>query len=69
MINTHQLLFQHLAAGLNVVEGQVGVKELSRLHLLVDTHHFWWEVNIPGYHRAIPSALYTTLLYGEVAGL
>lgn len=24
----------------------------------------WWEVNIPGYHRD-PSALYTTLLYGE----
>lgn len=31
--------------------------------------NFWWEVNIPGYHRETPSASYPTLLYGEVAGL
>ena len=36
MINIHQLLFQHFAAGLNVVQSKVGVEELPRLHLLVD---------------------------------
>ena len=36
MINAHQLLFQHFAAGLDVAEGEVGVEELPCLHLLVD---------------------------------
>ena len=36
MIDAHQLLLQDLAAGLYVVQGEVGVEELPRLHLLVD---------------------------------
>ena len=36
MINIHQFLFQDLAAGFDVAEGEVGVKELAGLHLLVD---------------------------------
>ena len=36
MVNIHQLLFQHFAAGFNVAEGQIRVEELPCLHLLVD---------------------------------
>ena len=46
-----------------------GSRSAKLAEVTLSTRHFWWEVNIPGYHRAIPSALYTTLLYGEVAGL